>query len=105
MAWVYLFMAGVFEVGFTTALRYLDASFAWRPLLLFLICATASFVCLSMSLRAIPLGTAYAIWTGMGAVGTVLVGLFFYDEPFDTLRLMFIALLIASIVGLKLVSA
>jgi quaternary ammonium compound-resistance protein SugE len=105
MAWVYLLLAGLFEVGFTTALRYLDASFAWRPLVIFLVCATVSFVCLSMSLRAIPLGTAYAIWTGIGAVGTVLVGLVFYDEPFDTLRLVFIVLLIASIIGLKLVSA
>lgn len=104
MAWMYLLLAGLFEIGFTTALRYLDASLAWRPLVAFLICATASFVCLSMSLRGIPLGTAYAIWTGIGAAGTVLIGLLFYHEPFDTARLVFLLLLIISIIGLKLVS-
>jgi quaternary ammonium compound-resistance protein SugE len=105
MAWVYLFFAGVFEIAFTTALRYLHGPTLWRALGPFVVCAAASFYLLSLAIRTIPLGTAYAIWTGMGAAGTVLIGLMFYGEPSDTLRLVFLMLLITSIVGLKLVSA
>jgi quaternary ammonium compound-resistance protein SugE len=105
MAWVHLFVAGLFEVGFTTALRYVNGLSAWRPILVFVLCAAASFTCLTLALRAIPLGTAYAIWTGLGAAGTVLIGLLFYGEPADLWRVLFLTLLITSIVGLKLVSA
>jgi quaternary ammonium compound-resistance protein SugE len=104
MAWIYLLLAGVFEVAFTTALRYIDQTWPWRPLALFVLSAACSFYFLSLSLRTLPLGTAYAVWTGIGAAGTVLVGLLFYDEPADALRLAFLTLLIAAIVGLKVVS-
>jgi quaternary ammonium compound-resistance protein SugE len=103
MAWIYLVAAGVFEIGFTTAMRYLDG-LRWQPLLAFIICAALSFTFLTMAIRTIPLGTAYAIWTGIGAAGTVIVGLIWYNEPAETARLVFLLLLIGSIIGLKLVS-
>ncbi len=104
MSWVYLMIAGIFECGFTTALRYVDASWSWKPIIAFLLCAAASFFFLSLSLRTLPMGTAYAVWTGLGAAGTVLIGITWYDEPTDTMRMLFLMLLLGSIVGLKLVS-
>jgi quaternary ammonium compound-resistance protein SugE len=103
MAWIYLLLAGAFEVGFTTAFRFVDG---WRlvPIAVFLAFAVASGVFLYKALEGIPLGTAYAVWTGIGAAGTVLLGIAFFKEPADTLRLFFLATLIASILGLKLVS-
>jgi quaternary ammonium compound-resistance protein SugE len=103
MAWIYLLLAGAFEVGFTTAIRFIDGWKPW-PFLLFLACAVASAIFLYKALDSIPLGTAYAVWTGIGAAGTVLLGIVFFKEPADTLRLLFLATLIASILGLKLVS-
>jgi quaternary ammonium compound-resistance protein SugE len=104
MAWVYLGLAGLFEVGFTTALRYLNFFSIDLPTLIFTICVVASFSFLQLSLTGIPLGTAYAIWTGIGAAGTALIGFWFYNEPATLLRMAFLATLIGSIAGLKLVS-
>jgi quaternary ammonium compound-resistance protein SugE len=104
MGWLYLIIAGLFEIGFTTCLK-LSANFSnlkWS--LGFFICITASFYLLNKAIQTIPMGTAYAVWTGIGAVGTVLVGIMVYREPADAWRLFFICLLIGSIVGLKLVS-
>jgi quaternary ammonium compound-resistance protein SugE len=103
MAWLYLLAAGVFEIGFTTALRYVDETWPWRPITVFIISSALSFYFLTLSLRELPIGTAYAVWTGIGAAGTVLVGIFVYGEPTTALRLLFLSLLIASIIGLKLV--
>jgi quaternary ammonium compound-resistance protein SugE len=105
MAWVYLLIAGAFECGFTTALRYVDETWPWKPIAIFLLCSALSFLFLTFALRTLPLGTAYAVWTGLGATGTVLIGLFFYNEPTDTMRVLFLMTLIGSIIGLKLVSA
>jgi quaternary ammonium compound-resistance protein SugE len=104
MSWVYLVIAGLFECGFTTALRYVDASWPWRPIALFVLCAALSFFFLSLSLRTLPMGTAYAVWTGLGAAGTVLIGITWYNESTDTMRMLFLVLLLGSIAGLKLVS-
>ncbi len=104
MGWVYLFLAGLFEIGFTTSMRYLDWSLKFAPLLAFLVSSVLSFGLLIAAMKTIPLGTAYAVWTGIGAAGTALVGIFYYGEPAATLRLVFLLLLIGSIVGLKLVS-
>jgi quaternary ammonium compound-resistance protein SugE len=104
MAWVYLLAAGLFEIGFTTALRYVTWPPRPIPILAFLVFSVSSFGLLVAAMKSIPIGTAYAVWTGIGAAGTVLVGLAFYDEPTTTLRLVFLTTLIASIVGLKLVS-
>ncbi|MEO5601099.1 MAG: multidrug efflux SMR transporter [Cyclobacteriaceae bacterium] len=104
MAWLYLIVAGFFEVGFTTSLK-LSNNFAnkWWALVFF-ISISLSFYFLNKSIQSIPIGTAYAVWTGIGAVGTVIMGMIFFKEPSDFWRLFFIFLLIGSILGLKSVS-
>jgi quaternary ammonium compound-resistance protein SugE len=104
MAWIYLAAAGLLEIGMTTALRYVEWPVRPLPVLMFLVCAASSFALLTVASWTIPLGTAYAIWVGIGAAGTALLGTFFYGEPSTTWRLVFLILLVASIVGLKLVS-
>jgi len=104
MAWIVLVIAGLFEVGFTTCLKMSDNFTNWKWGVGFFICITLSFVLLNQAIKSIPMGTAYAVWTGIGAVGTVIVGILFYKEPADFWRLLFIFLLIGSILGLKIVS-
>lgn len=103
MAWLYLIVGGLFEVGFTTSLRYVDGfrNLPWT--LAFIVSVTISMGLLQLASRTIPMGTAYAVWAGIGAVGTVLVGILFYEEPASAIRLALIATLIGSIVGLKLI--
>lgn len=99
--WLWLIVAGGFEIGMTTALKLeqQDQRFSW----LFLACAVAGFQCLSRAIRTIPLGLAYAIWTGLGAVGTVLVGALVFDDPLGPMRALLLAGLVAAMIGLKLV--
>lgn len=104
MAWFYLIIAGLFEVGFTTSLK-LSENFSqkgWAAA--FFVSITLSFYFLNKAIAAIPIGTAYAVWTGIGAVGTVIVGIFLFKEPSDFWRILFLFLLIGSILGLKFVS-
>lgn len=105
MAWIYLVIAGFFEVAFTTSLKFSDnfSNAKWSTA--FFISIYLSFHFLNLAIQKIPLGTAYAVWTGIGAVGTALVGIFVFSEPSDFWRVFFIMLLIGSIIGLKLVSA
>lgn len=108
MNWIILIIAGLFEVGFTTCLGKAKESAGpafiyW--LIGFFVCLTISMFLLYKASQALPLGTAYAVWTGIGAVGTVLIGIMFFKEPASFGRLFFIVTLIASIVGLKMVSA
>ena len=105
MAWIYLVVAGLFEISFTTFLKLSDGFTKLWPSLGFLVFAAISFLLLTVALRVIPLGTAYAVWTGIGALGTAVVGILFFEDPVSVLRIMFLMLLIGSIVGLKLVSA
>lgn len=104
MAWAYLFAAGLFEIAWALGLK-LSAGFT-RPLpsVLTLTAMAISFFLLSLSLKSIPLGTAYAVWTGIGAAGTVLAGALFFGEPKDLARFAFIGLIIIGIAGLKLTS-
>lgn len=104
MAWVFLIIAGIFEIGFTTCLKLSDNFSNLKWSIGFLICISMSFFLLNKAIQVIPLGTAYGVWTGIGAVGTVIIGILFYKEPADFWRLFFIFLLVGSIVGLKLVS-
>ncbi len=104
MAWLYLVLAGVFEVGFAVALKQSQGLSKLWPSLTFVILGACSFLLLTRAMASIPLGTAYAIWTGIGAVGTVLVGMVWFGDPVSGLRLFFLALLLCSLVGLKLVS-
>jgi quaternary ammonium compound-resistance protein SugE len=105
MAWFYLLAAGLFEIGFTTCLRYTDGyrNLPWT--LGFLACIFISMHLLEAATRmGIPLGTAYAIWTGIGAVGTVVIGMLWFAEPSTPVRILLILAIVASIVGLKLTS-
>ncbi len=103
-AWAYLLLAGVLEVGFASMLKLTENFTKLYPTLIFLVFAVSSFYCLTKATNSIPIGTAYAVWTGIGAVGTILIGIFFYKEPASMMRLFFLFTLIASIIGLKLVS-
>jgi len=105
MSWILLVLAGMFEVGFTTCLKMSEGFTKLLPSIGFVIFAASSFMLLNKVIKTIPLGTAYAVWTGIGAVGTVLIGIFFFKESAEFLKLFFIFLLIASIIGLKMVSA
>lgn len=104
MAWTYLIIAGLLEIGFASSMRYIDAELRPLPIVTFVLFAASSLALLLAAMRTIPVGTAYAVWTGIGASGTALIGILFHDEPATTLRIVFLALLIGSIVGLKLVS-
>jgi len=105
MNWILLVIAGMFEVGFTTCLKLSEGFTKLVPSIGFFIFSATSFLLLNKVIKTIPLGTAYAVWTGIGAVGTVLIGIFFFKESTEFLKLFFIFLLIASIIGLKMVSA
>lgn len=104
MAWLTLIIAGIFEVGFTTCLKLSDNFTNYKWATGFFICITLSFLLLNKAIQTIPIGTAYGVWTGIGAVGTALIGIFWFKESADFWRLFFIFLLIGSIVGLKVVS-
>jgi quaternary ammonium compound-resistance protein SugE len=104
MAWLILILAGLFEVGFTTCLKLSENFSNLKWSIGFFICITLSFVLLNKATQTIPLGTGYAVWTGIGAAGTVITGILFFKEPSDFWRISFILLLIGSIIGLKLVS-
>jgi len=105
MNWILLVIAGMCEVGFTTCLKLSEGFTKIVPSIGFFIFSASSFLLLNKVIKTIPLGTAYAVWTGIGAVGTVLIGIFFFKESTEFLKLFFIFLLIASIIGLKMVSA
>jgi quaternary ammonium compound-resistance protein SugE len=107
MNWLILIIAGLFEVGFAACLGKARLSngmsaIAWYGG--FLVCLTISMLLLIKATQQLPIGTAYAVWTGIGAVGTVIIGIIFFKEPADFWRLFFITTLIASIIGLKVVS-
>jgi quaternary ammonium compound-resistance protein SugE len=105
MNWVILIIAGLFEVGFTTCLKLSNnfTKLGWS--IGFFISISLSFIMLNKASQTISIGTAYAVWTGIGAVGTAIVGIILFKEPSDFWRLFFITTLIASIAGLKFVSA
>ena len=102
MAWFWLIVGGLFEVGFTTSLRFVDGfrNVPWT--LAFLVSVGISMALLELASRTIPMGTAYAVWGGIGAVGTVMVGMAFFNEPTTTLRLLLILGIVACIAGLRL---
>lgn len=105
LAWGYLLTAGICEVLATTAFRYAEGFTKLGPTLAFAGSAVASLILLQLSLAGIPLGTAYAVWTGIGAAGTAILGTMYFNEPTTTMRLFFLTLLIGSILGLKLASS
>ena len=102
MAWVVLFVAGLFEVAWAVALKYSEGLTRLWPTVTTAAAMTASMILLGLSLRTLPLGTAYAIWTGIGSVGTAALGIILFREPATVIRLLCIGLIVAGIVGLKL---
>ena len=107
MNWILLIIAGLFEVGFATCLGKAKESTGNTSLLWyggFLLCLSISMILLVKATKELPIGTAYAVWTGIGAAGTVLVGLLVFKEPATFWRIFFLLTLIASIIGLKMVS-
>jgi len=108
MNWVILIIAGLFEVGFASCLgkaKETTGTVAYWWYAAFLVCLTISMLLLIKATQSLPIGTAYAVWTGIGAVGTALVGILFFRDPASFWRLFFIITLIGSIIGLKAVSA
>ena len=104
MAWIYLFVAGLFEVGWAIGLKYTEGFTRLIPSVLTVTAMTLSIVLLGLALRTLPVGTAYAVWTGIGAVGTAALGIYLFGEPATAARLASIGLIVAGIVGLKLVT-
>lgn len=104
MAWIVLALAGLFEVGWAIGLKYTDGFTRLGPTLATVASMIVSLALLGVALKTLPLGTAYAIWTGIGTVGTVVLGIALFGESADALRLGCVALILVGIVGLKLVS-
>lgn len=104
MAWIYLLIAAAFEIVWATGLKYTEGWTKWLPSLITVAAMIVSFNFLSLALKALPIGTAYAIWTGIGAVGTAVLGIFIFGESSDWKRILCILLIVAGIVGLKLFS-
>lgn len=104
MKWLMLIVAGLFEMGWAIGLKYSQGFTKTIPSIFTIVGMIASFYFLSLALKSLPLGTAYAIWTGIGTVGTVTLGIILFNEPIDIVRLICIGFIIAGIVGLKVVS-
>ncbi len=105
MAWFMLVVAGLFEVGWALGLKYSEGFTKTVPSVFTIVSMIISIALLGLALRSLPLGTAYAVWTGIGTVGTALLGMALFGEPAAAMRLVCIALIVSGIIGLKLVSA
>lgn len=104
MSWMYLVLAGIFEMIGVTMINSLHRNRNWQSLLLMLVGFGFSFLFLALAMGKLPMGTAYAIWTGIGASGGAILGMVLYGEPKDLKRLLFIAMVLGAAVGLKIVS-
>lgn len=104
MSWLILFAAGLFEIGWAVGLKYTEGFTRLWPTLATIVSMTVSLALLGLALRTLPLGTAYAVWTGIGTIGTVVLGILLFGESSHAIRLACICLIVAGIVGLKLVT-
>jgi quaternary ammonium compound-resistance protein SugE len=104
MAWSFLLLAGLLEIIWTLGLKYSDGFTRFWPSVVTLTATALSFALLSLSLKAVPYGTAYAVWTGIGAVGTVLVGIFLFGESINSARVACLILILGGIIGPRLVT-
>ena len=104
MVWVYLVLAGLFEISWAIGLKYADGFTRLIPSIITITGLLASVLLLGLAMRELPVGTAYAIWTGIGTVGAAILGMILFQEPAIALRLGSIGLIVAGIVGLKLFS-
>ena len=105
MAWGILLLAGLLEVGWAVGLKYTEGFTRLWPTVATAAALVASMALLGVALRTLPLGTAYAVWTGIGTIGTAILGIVLFEEPASVMRLVCIALIVAGIVGLKLASS
>ena len=104
MHWIYLLVAGLFEISWAVGLKFTHGFSRIIPSTLTVICMIASFYFLALALKNLPLGTAYAVWTGIVTVGTVIFGIILFKEPVTVMRLVCIALIVSGITGLKLIT-
>ena len=104
MAWAILFVAGLLEIGWAIGLKYTEGFTRLVPSVLTLISMAGSIILLGLALKTLPIGTAYAVWTGIGAVGTAILGIALFGDPATVARLACIALIVSGIIGLKLVT-
>jgi quaternary ammonium compound-resistance protein SugE len=104
VAWLYLFIAGLFECGWAIGMKYTEGFSRLVPSILTVAAMLVSLALLGLALKSLPVGTAYAVWTGIGAVGTAALGIYLFDEPATAARLASIGLIVAGIVGLKVVT-
>jgi quaternary ammonium compound-resistance protein SugE len=105
MAWVYLLFAGLFEIGWAIGLKYTEGFTRFWPTVLTALAMVVSLVLLGLALKTLPVGTGYAVWTGIGAVGTVILGIVLLGEPATAGRLVCVGLIVAGIIGLKLTAS
>jgi quaternary ammonium compound-resistance protein SugE len=101
-AWLALLGAGLLEVGWALGLKYSDGLTRFWPTVATFVAIALSFALMALALRSLPFGTAYAVWTGIGAVGSILVGMLLYSEPTDPVRIICLTLIVAGMIGLKL---
>ena len=104
MNWIYLIIAGLLEIGWAIGLKYTEGWTKIVPSIITVVLMIASFYFLSMAIKTLPIGTAYAVWTGIGTVGAAILGMFLFGEPRDFLRILCILLIVGGIAGLKLTS-
>ncbi len=104
MAWVYLLIAGIFEIGWAIGMKYTHGFTRFWPVVFTLVSMFLSVYLLSLATKTIPIGTAYAVWTGIGIVGTSVLGIILFNEPVEVLRLVFIVMILVAIVGLKVIA-
>lgn len=105
MQWFYLILAGFFEVGWAVGLKFSDGFTKIIPSIFTVVTMAASLYFLSLSLKTLPLSSSYAIWTGIGTIGTVILGIIIFKEPISVVRIVCVLFIIAGIIGLKLVSS
>ena len=104
MAWIYLILAGICEIGWAYGLKYSEGFTKPVVSIVTVVVMILSFVLLSQAMKTLPLGTAYGIWTGIGAAGTAILGIVFLNEPRDLVRILCILMIVAGVVGLKIFS-
>ncbi len=104
MAWIYLMIAASFEMGWAIGLKYTEGFSKLWPSVLTIAAMIVSFQFLALAMKTLPIGTAYAVWTGTGAVGVAILGMFLFDESREMARIFSIVLIIAGVVGLKVIS-
>ena len=105
MEWIHLLIAGMFEISWAIGLKYSHGFSQIIPSIITVVCMILSFYFLALAIKSLPLGTAYAVWTGIGTMGTVILGIILFKEPATALRLACIFLILTGITGLKLISA